>query len=82
MDGVELSDILQFLTGAKKIPASGFGTTLKVYFTQEIMLPKVSTCDCSITFSRSWGTMDEEDEEDFKRKMSECVLCAAGYGQV
>ena len=72
VNGVELGDVLQFLTGAKRIPASGFGTALKVKFTNEVKLPVVSTCDCSITFSRSWGTMDENK---FKNRLSECILC-------
>lgn len=77
---MQLGDVLQFLTGARKIPASGFGTTLKIDFTNTIRLPTASTCDCSITFSRSWGIMDEDS---FKKKMSECILnSAASYGQV
>ena len=39
------------------------------------MLPKVSTCDCS----RSWSALSEEE---FKSKLSECILCSTGYGQV
>ena len=76
---MRLADVLQFFTGARKIPATGFDNTLKVFFTDANMLPTASTCQCSITFSRDWGKMSDGD---FKIKLSECILCSVGYGQV
>ena len=78
-DGVCLADLLQFFTGARKIPAAGFDTELKIKFSNDVMLPKASTCDCSITFSRSWGLLNEDE---FKKKMTDCILGSVGYGQV
>jgi hypothetical protein len=79
VQGVYLPDLLQFFTGARKIPATGFDTTLKIKFSNEFMLPKASTCDCSITFSRSWGLLMDDE---FQQKMSDCILGSVGYGQV
>lgn len=39
-----LSDVLQFLTGAKRIPAVGFEKELTIAFTDNVMLPVASTC--------------------------------------
>ena len=42
---VTLADVLHFMCGATKLPASGFNTTPKIHFTDEFILPKSSTCD-------------------------------------
>ena len=76
---MQIADLLQFFTGARKIPATGFETPLKIHFSSRSMLPKASTCDCSITFSRDWGVLSEDE---FKVKMNECILGSCGYGQV
>ena len=77
---VYLPDLLQFFfTGARKIPATGFDTTRKIKFSNDVMLPKASTCDCSITFLRSWGLLMDNE---FQQKMSDCILGSVGYGQV
>ena len=79
VEGVYLADLLQFFTGARKVPVTGFDTTLKIKFSNEAMLPKASTCDCSITFSRSWSLLMDDE---FQQKMSECILGSVGFGQV
>ena len=61
---VLLSDILQFVSGSSKLPASGFYNTPKISFTDEECLPRASTCDLSITFSRSWGMRCQMSQND------------------
>ena len=42
---VKLGDILEFVSGASKIPPSGFPTNPSIKFCGDDRLPKVSTCD-------------------------------------
>lgn len=59
-----LSDVLQFLTGAKRIPAVGFEKELTIAFTDNVMLPVASTCALSITFPRSFSKMSYKEFKD------------------
>jgi hypothetical protein len=76
---VNLSDILMFFTGARKIPGTGLENYPSIKFSNEEMLPRASTCECSITFSRSASSLSEIR---FKEMMNECILGSYGYGQV
>ena len=67
---VSLGDILQFVSGSTKLPAAGFNCTPKVCFTDELCLPRASTCDLSITFPRLFGSVTYKD---FKEKMNVCL---------
>ncbi len=75
--GVSIGDILQFISGSRRLPAAGFPCIPSVHFTNEKILPKTSTCDVSITFPRSF---DELPYEMFKKKMDMSVLDSAGFG--
>ena len=72
-------DILQFFSGASKIPAIGFDSTPKLCFTSEECLPRVSTCDLSITFSRSMGLLSFQK---FAETMDMCIQGSFGFGSV
>jgi hypothetical protein len=76
---ITLGDILEFLSGASKLPATGFPKNPSVYFCSEDRLPKASTCDVSITFSRGMGLLQYEQ---FKEKMDLCILGSYGFGSV
>ena len=74
---MSISDILQFISGSRKLPAAGFPCTPSVHFTNVKNLPRTSTCDVSITFPRS---LEELTYEKFKEKMDMCVLESGGFG--
>ena len=76
---VTLGDILEFLSGARKLPATGFPKNPSVHFCSGDRLPKASTCDVSITFSRGMGLLQYEQ---FKEKMDLCILGSYGFGSV
>ena len=78
-DNVSVGDILKFLSGSSRIPATGFDTTPKIRFTDEDCLPTVSTCDMSITFPRKMGLLNFEE---FKNKLDFCILGSYGFGVV
>ena len=78
-EDVTLGDVLQFLSGASKIPAMGFDTTPKIRFTNEKCLPRVSICDLCITFPREMGLVNYAD---FKERMDLCILGSFGFGSV
>ena len=78
-DNVSVGDILKFLSGSSRIPATGFDTTPKIRFTDEDRLPTVSTCDMSITFPRKMGLLNFEE---FKSKLDFCILGSYGFGVV
>lgn len=78
-DPVALSDVLQFLTGSSKLPAAGFPTTPSIHFADvHRTMPRVSTCDLSITFPLEFGDLTFEK---FREKMDLCVLGSFGFGQ-
>ena len=76
---VSLSDILMFFTGARKSPGTGLDNYPSIKFCNEEMLPRASTCECSITF---FCLASSSSEAKFKEMMNDCVLGPYGYGQV
>ncbi len=77
-EGVTIADILQFYSGADKIPAIGFDATPKIGFTSDECLPRVSTCDLSITFPRSMGLLSFDK---FAETMDLCFKVPLALGQ-
>ena len=75
-DDVSMQEIF---SGSSKMPAEGFDGTPKIHFCEDDRLPTVSTCDLSITFPRSMGLLEYEQ---FKTKMTMCILGSYGYGNV
>ena len=39
-----ISDVMMWLTGAQNMPAMGFDFSIKLYFLEDIRLPRISTC--------------------------------------
>lgn len=76
---VSLQEILKFLSGSSKIPATGFDTMPKIRFCDDDRLPMVCTCDLTITFPLSMGLLQYEN---FKNKMNYCILGSYGFGTV
>ena len=76
---VSLQEILKFMSGSSKVPATGFDATPKICFCEGDRLPTVSTCALSITFPRSMGLLQYQD---FKKKMSYCILGSYGFGSI
>lgn len=74
---VTLGGVLQFFSGANKMPSTGFECTPKICFTDEDRLPFSSTCDLRITFPRSLAYLSYEE---FKKKMDFCISCSCGFG--
>ena len=56
-NGVKIEEIIQLMSGSSRIPATGFDGTPTIRFTDSDRLPKVSTCDLSITFLERWETL-------------------------
>lgn len=76
---VKIGEILQFMSGSSKIPATGFDATPTICFTDSDQLPKVSTCDLSITFSRKMGNLTYEQ---FTERMTFAIQGSKGFGLV
>ena len=74
---VSVSDVFHFLTGSTKIPVTGLYNIPRISFTNEDCLPRVSTCDLCLTFSRSWGQLTYNE---FKEKMDMCISDSFGFG--
>ncbi len=74
---VSVSDVIHFMSGSSKLPAAGFDSNPSIHFTDELCLPKASTCDISITFPRSYGLLSYEE---FKEKMDMCICDSFGFG--
>lgn len=74
-----LGNILQFFTGASKIPGAGFEETPKISFTSRECLPQASTCALTIVFPRSMGCLEYEA---FEAKMDMVILDSYGFGTV
>ena len=72
-------DIIQFLTGSDKFPATGFDRSFTINFTDRRCLPVASTCALSITFPRTWGLLQYPA---FVEKMHEIVHNSWGFGTV
>ena len=52
---VTVGDILKFISGSEKIPATGFDSIPKIGFAGDDRLPTASTCDLYITFFKENG---------------------------
>ena len=78
-NAVKIEEILQFMSGSSKIPATGFDGTPTIRFTDGDRLPKVSTCDLSITFSRKMGNLTYEQ---FNERMTLAIQGSKGFGLV
>ena len=74
---IDIGEILKFLTGSSKIPATGFDSIPKIGFTDRDYLPVVSTCDIMITFPRNMGMLDIDA---FKEKIDFCILESHDFG--
>jgi len=69
---VTLVDLLQFITGADRLPPLGFDKPISVAFYEmmsQCHFPCVSTCDLSIQLSRGF-----QCPEEFQCLMEEAVL--------
>jgi len=75
---VTVGDIMKFISGSEKIPATGFDNTPLIKFTDIYRLPTASTCDLSITFSRAWSMLSYDE---FKDKMDDSIHNSHGYGK-
>lgn len=76
---VKIGEILQFMSGSSKLPATGFDAIPTIHFTDSDQLPKVSTCDISIMFSRKMGNLTYEQ---FSERMTFAILGSKGFGLV
>ena len=76
---VKLDDILEFVSGASKIPPSGFQKNPSIKFCNDDRLPKASTCDVSITLPRKLGLLQFEQ---FKERLDLSILGSCGFGNV
>jgi len=75
---MSLGQVLHFICGADKLPATGFEVMPSICFTDLDMLPEISTCDISIVFSRSFGLLSYEE---FKEKLDRAIRDSCGYGK-
>ena len=75
--GVSLEDMMAFVTGESAIPAIGFDSTPKIFFTSEERLPEASTCSLSLTLPRCITTF-----EKFKDVMATSIIGCHGFGNV
>ena len=74
-----LSDVMKFISGSSRVPATGFDKAPSVKFTDVECLPTVSTCDISITFPRKMAMLKYEE---FQEKLDFCILGSYGFGKV
>lgn len=66
-----------FLTGSDSVPPLGFGdVSPTVEFTDEEVLPTVSTCSLSLCFPRSFPSTEYSK---FKEKMDFVILGSQGF---
>jgi len=76
---VSLTDLLQFITGAHRIPPLGFTSQITIdFYTMQSArhYPTVSTCDM-----RLWLPRGVNNVEDLQELMEEAVVCAHGFGK-
>jgi len=76
---VTLRDLLQFITGADKLPPLGFPKAITIRFydmSSQRHYPTVSTCDLSIQLPRGFQIPDT-----FQCLLEEAVLGAHGFGK-
>lgn len=74
---VSIADILHFVSGATKLPATGFTTMPSIRFSDVDGFPFSSTCDISITIPRSFGLLSYAE---FKSRMDMSILDSFGFG--
>ena len=66
-----LTDVMVFLTGCNSMPPMGFGdVSLTIVFSDDGVLPTVSTCSLTLTIPRKFPT----DLDLFKEKMDFSIL--------
>ena len=78
---VQLSHILQFITGCPGIPATGFDSQLSVNFEHTETQRKLTANTCSCTLHLPVGKVLIEYEK-FKNEFTECMFNSPGFGQV
>lgn len=76
-EDVSITDILHFVSGATKLPATGFTTMPSIHFSDVDAFPFSSTCDVSITIPRSFGLLSYAE---FKSRMDMSILDSFGFG--
>ena len=72
-----VEEILKFVSGSAKIPATGFDTRPRIYFTDADLFPTVSTCEMSITFprGRSFASFGHMGLELYKHcHIDQCIM--------
>ena len=71
-----LQDVMVFLTWCDCVPPLGFGDVKPgIMFTDDAVLPTVSTCSLTLHFPRSFPT----DFQQFKEKMDFVILGSQGF---
>lgn len=71
-----LQDVMVFLTGCDSVPPLGFGDVKpSILFTDDALLPTVSTCSLTLRFPRNFPT----DFQQFKDKMDLVILGSQGF---
>ena len=71
-----LQDVMVFLTGCDSVPPLGFGDVKpSILFTDDALLPTVSTCSLTLRFPRNFPT----DFQQFKDKMELVILGSQGF---
>ena len=71
-----LRDVMVFLTGSDCVPPLGFGdVTPSILFTDDAVLPTVSTCSLTLRFPRTFLS----EFEQFKEKMDFVILGSQGF---
>lgn len=71
-----LRDVMVFLTGCDCVPPLGFGDVKPgILFSDDAVLPTVSTCSLTLRFPRNFPT----DFQQFKEKMDFVILGSQGF---
>ena len=76
---VRLADVLMFMSGSSKVPATGFPKTPTIRFTDVDCFPTASTCDVSLMFPRKMALLEFEQ---FQVKMNFCIKGSYGFGTI
>ncbi len=76
---VRLADVLLFMSGSSKVPATGFPKTPTIRFTDVDCFPTASTCDVSLMFPRKMALLEFEQ---FQVKMNFCIKGSYGFGTI
>ena len=78
---VQLSHVLQFVTGCPTIPATGFDKQLSVMFNHTETERKLTANTCSCTLFLPVNKVFT-DYETFKHEFTECIFSSPGFGVV